>query len=106
MQRNSKPGEPAMTTATYKIANKGNTAIQCEVWQVPIEAAKKLSKEMRANGQAGPGSYWENNFVRPVRRAVRAKAAFVGIRTAGFSTGEFANRLRCVDCEIEYAGEI
>lgn len=94
-----------MAIATYKISHKGNTALQCEIWAVPIAIAKKLSKEMRANGEAGAGTYWEHAFVKPVRRAVRAKAETVGIRTAGFSTGEFANRLRCMDCEIECAGE-
>jgi hypothetical protein len=91
--------------ATYEVFNRGNLAIQAEKFSVPMAAAKALLAAMKADGEIRPGSYWEANFAKPVRRAVRAKLEAVAIWTAGFTTGEFSNRLRCVGCEVTHAGD-
>lgn len=90
--------------ASYKIYGKGNLSIQTEYWQIPMEVAKLLVAYLKADGRATPGTYWEANALKPIRRAIRAKLEIVKLYTAGFSTGDLANMLRCVGCEIEYAG--
>lgn len=70
-------------------------------------AAKALYAELKGRREVGPasGSYWESNFGRPTRRAIRAKAETVEVWTAGFSTGQFANMLAEVGCKTEFAGD-
>jgi hypothetical protein len=88
--------------ATYKIAHRGNLAIQTEVVDVPVQAAKAAFKVLDVT----PGSYWHSNLAKPTRRAVREKRDTVRIYSAGFSTGTLANALAQVGCEMIYMGEI
>ena len=75
--------------ATIATQYPGNLALQTEVWTLTLTEARAVCKVLHAP----KGSYWENNAVKPTRRAARAKAATVRLYTAGLSTGEFSNAL-------------
>lgn len=90
--------------ATYVIYGQGNLAVQQEKWTVPMGVAKSLMAHMKKEGLVKPGTYWEDNFARPYRRAVRGKKTEVTVYTAGFSTCNFAGLLGQVGCGTEFAG--
>ena len=75
--------------ATFITQNPGNTAIQTEVWTLTTDEAKAAQAFLNTE----KGSYWDNNLVKPWRRARRAKAETVKIYTAGFSTSGLSNAL-------------
>lgn len=89
--------------ATFKTLHAGNIALQEEVFQIPLDAAKMAVKYMKNNGEIGPGKYWNEKIAKPTRRAIIAKQEFVTVYVAGFSTGELANVLHCVGCDTEKA---
>jgi hypothetical protein len=92
-----------MTTATCRTANAGNLAIQTEIFTLTVADAKSVLKQWEAwGGKITEGSYWHANFVRPLRTAIYRRVATVTIFAAGFSSGEFANILRCAGLEVEY----
>ena len=78
--------------ASYTTHYPGNTALQQEVWTVSIAEAKRAIIGL---GSPAKGTYWDANLVRPLRRAIRAHAETVLVRTAGFASGEFSNALAC-----------
>ena len=82
--------------ASFYISNRGNYAIQEECWTLTLTEAQTVC----ASGllPMPKGSYWDNHFQKPTRRAKRAKAATVRLYTAGFSTGELSNVL--FNCDI------
>jgi hypothetical protein len=73
---------------TYETLNPGNSAIQTEIWTIPVSVGKKLVRRMKAAGVITPGGYWKENLVKPLNRAVRTKKKSFEVRTAGFSTSE------------------
>lgn len=75
--------------ATYTTSYPGNMALQQEVWTLTVAEAKAVLPLLDTH----KGSYWESVVLKPLRRAVRAKAATVKVYTAGFSSGELSNRL-------------
>lgn len=75
--------------ATYYIGNRGNSAIQQEVWNVTVAEAKAALPFLSTQ----KGSYWESVLLKPMRRAVRGKVETFKVYTAGFSTSEFSNAL-------------
>lgn len=86
--------------AVYVRYHAGNAAIQQDVWTIPMDIAKMLMEVLDVR----PGTYWESNFAKPYRKAVRAKAVTLKVYTAGFSTSDFHNALSEVGCAIEFAG--
>jgi hypothetical protein len=77
--------------ATYVTQSPGNTALQEEVWTLTLAEAKAV---LNANLlDVRKGTYWESNFLKPYRRAARAKADTLRLYTAHFSTGELSNVL-------------
>ena len=82
--------------ATYRISYPGNTALQQEVWNIPLHEAKAALALL----QPSKGSYWESNLLKPYRRAVRAKQEHVRVYTAGFSSSELSNVLFNVDAKV------
>lgn len=88
--------------ATYQTANPGNRAIEAQIFSIPVAAARLVVKELRCE----PGTYWEAKVLKPMRRAIRAKLDSFSVSVGGFSTGELANALRSVGCEVEFTGNI
>ena len=78
--------------ATYVVQNAGNLAIECHIWTLPLTDAKRVLKDLGKLASPSSGSYEYSAYARPIRQAIRAKRDAT-LRTAGFSTGEFANRL-------------
>ena len=78
--------------ATYTTQFPGNTALQTEVWTLTIAEGKTACGVLDTR----LGSYWHVNLAKPLRRAIRAKAATVTVYTAGFSTGELSNVLAAI----------
>ena len=89
------------TQAVYKVANRGNLAIQTEVVDIPVHVAKAAMKVL----DVSVGSYWHLNLARPTRRAVRERRDVVRIYTAGFGTSALANALAQVGCEMVCMGD-
>jgi len=79
--------------ASYVTQHPGNLAIQTEVWTLSIAEAKAVQAFLDVH----KGGFWERHLVKPYRQARRAKADFVKVYTAGFTSGEFSNALAC--CE-------
>jgi len=77
-----------MLTATVKTYNRGNLAIQSEVFTVPVALAAAAVKCLDTR----PGCYWES-AAKAVRRAKRAGDAVVKLSTAGFGTSELAGAI-------------
>ena len=75
--------------ATHTTQFPGNTALQTEVWILTIPEAKAARDVLDTR----IGCYWHTNLTKPIRRAIRTKAATVTVYTAGFSTGELSNVL-------------
>ena len=73
---------------TMETVNKGNIAIQVEVWTVDIELAKRIKKVI---GKYSRNSYWHSHVTLPLRWAVKNGQSVVKVTTAGFMTGEFSN---------------
>ncbi len=88
--------------ATYQVANRGNSALQTEVWAIPMSIAKKLVSRMDCR----IGTYWQATLKRPFNIAKRQGQVAVRIYTGGFSTGELSNVLQAVGCEVVFAGEL
>lgn len=84
-------------TATVTTSYKGNTALETQVWTIPVKAALEAAGELGAR----PGSYWEANLAKPARKAKRAKLDTVRVFTAGFSSGELSNVLFSVGCQVD-----
>lgn len=82
--------------ATYQTSHPGNLAIQREIFDIPVEAARKAIHHL----DAGIGQYWHTVLVKPLRRAVRAKQGTVRVYTAGFGSSELSNVLALVGCEV------
>lgn len=89
---------------TYKIANKGNLAIQTEVWYLPIEVARKLLKYLKKDEQIVPGRYWYWTAAKPIRKAIKGKSKIVTIYTAGFTTERMHSFLLDIDCTVKFDG--
>src|SRR5262245_27394227 len=81
--------------ATYTIQYPGNTALETQIWTLTLAEAKTVLDLMHPE----PGTFWDTELQKPYRRAKRAKAATVRVRTAHFSTSEFSNAL--FNCDIE-----
>jgi hypothetical protein len=82
--------------ASYFVSQRGNTALQAEIWRLSVADALVVSRILDRT----PGSYWHTTLLRPAHRARRGNQPEVLITTAGFSTGELANALAA--CEIPY----
>lgn len=68
--------------------NPGNAAIETQKFVFKMATAKKIRAYMKKEMQVGSGSYWWNNFVRPVNVAVRKKQETVTVYSAGFGASE------------------
>ena len=75
--------------ATVKTRHRGNTALQTEMWTLPVDEAVRVSRVLDCR----TGTYWYTNFWTVYLRATRAKSTTVVIWTAGFSTSDFSNAL-------------
>lgn len=79
--------------ATYKTLNKGNLAIEQDVWTIETEQAKKFLQYLKKEHSFTSGS-WENfNIIKPIRSAIRSKKNEVKIYSSGFSTTSVYNLL-------------
>lgn len=74
-------------------------------WAISMTAAKAVYEYLKELGELAPGMYWESQYAREYRSAVRRKLPFMMIRTAGFSTSELNNRMAEVGVEVIFADD-
>jgi hypothetical protein len=82
-------------TAIFHVANRGNIAIQEEVWEIPAAELKLATEHLDMHQY----SYWYFKFGKQLKKALKTGDA-VKFSTSGFSSSELANVLRAVDIEI------
>lgn len=89
--------------ATYRTCNRGNLAIERDIWSIPVSIGKQFIKTFP--DECGIGHYWYYAIAKPTRQSVRAKLENVRVSTAGFSSSELYQKLVELGCKIQFEGD-